>query len=134
MVSGRYCILLKRNFFFGGLMKFHAFFVSRYMSFLKCISGSRVQLAGLPPSEAAAKQHSLRTYLQVQSCMGRDLSATEYGWKRSAVGLIPIESSLPTAPQQVLKLISDECKELFLYFVFFSSQNINILELCRLYQ
>ena len=59
----------------------------RYECFLKCVTGNRSQLSGLPPSKAAAREHSLRVYLQVQTWLGRTLDPSEWGWERTGDGL-----------------------------------------------
>ena len=43
--------------------------------------GATFTLAAFPPTSAAARQHSLRTYLQVQQWLGRDIPTTGWGWK-----------------------------------------------------
>ena len=43
--------------------------------------GATFTLAAFPPTSAAARQHSLRTYLQVQQWLGRDIPPTGWGWK-----------------------------------------------------
>ena len=43
--------------------------------------GAIFTLAAFPPTSAAARHHSLLTYLQVQQWLGRDLPPTEWGWK-----------------------------------------------------
>ncbi|KAK3886485.1 hypothetical protein Pcinc_009355 [Petrolisthes cinctipes] len=55
----------------------------RYLAYKKAISrtslGSTFQLSTLPPTSAAAKQHSFRTYLAVQEWMGNHMEPTEWG-------------------------------------------------------
>ena len=70
---------------------------------------SSFQLAILPPTSAAAKQHSFRTYLTVQEWMGRFLQPTDWGWKLEDI-LTPIDSDRPLAPEILLNMISCECK------------------------
>ena len=57
--------------------------VFRYIAYNKAISrtslSSTFQLATLPPTSAAAKQHSFRTYLTIQEWMGRPLQPTAWG-------------------------------------------------------
>ena len=69
--------------------------------------GATFTLAAFPPTSAAARQHSLWTYLQVQQWLGRDLPSAEWGWKYHNNSLIPIATDLLAAPQ---KLISCNCK------------------------
>ena len=73
--------------------------------------GATFTLAALPPTSAAARQQSLRTYLQVQQWFGRDLPPTEWGWKYHNNSLIPIATDLPAAPQKLMKVISCNCKK-----------------------
>ena len=73
--------------------------------------GAKFTLANLPPTSAAARQHSLRTYLQVQQWLGKDPSPTEWGWKTHNNNLLlPLPTDLPPAPQKLMKLISCNCK------------------------
>ena len=73
--------------------------------------GATITLAALPPTSAAARQHSLRTYLQVQQWFGRDFPPTGWGWKYHNNSIIPIATDLPAAPQKLMKLISCNCKK-----------------------
>ena len=58
---------------------------------------------------ATARQHSLRTYLQLQQWLGRDLPPTEWGWKYHNNSLTLIDTDLPAAPQKLMKVISCNC-------------------------
>ena len=71
---------------------------------------SSFQLASLPPTTAAAKQHSFRTYHTVQEWLGRPLNPTDWGWKLEDI-LIPEETEKPIAPDCLLNMISCGCKE-----------------------
>lgn len=62
------------------------------------------QLASLPPTEDAAKMHSLRVYHQVQSWLGNTPPADKWGWHRNPK-LSPIRSTLGPAPSKVLNSI-----------------------------
>ena len=66
-------------------------------------------LVSLPPTTAAARQHSYRVYLQVQQWLGRYLPPTEWGWKTDEHNLIVIGTDQPAAPQTLLKLVSCGC-------------------------
>ena len=66
-------------------------------------------LATLPLTSAAARHHSLRTYLQVQQWLRKDLPI-EWGWKSHTNSLLPIPTDLHAAPQKFMKLISCGCK------------------------
>lgn len=46
----------------------------RYQCFAKNVSNNKNVLLGLPPSEAAAKEHSFRVYYQVQTSLGNKKS------------------------------------------------------------
>ena len=67
----------------------------------------------LPPTVGAAKQHSLRAYLQIQDwillkTMSRD--PTKYGWYVTSAGTYePILTDNPIAPKNLVKLVSCNC-------------------------
>ena len=66
----------------------------------------------LPPTSAAAAQHSLRVYWQIQSWMGHDLYCTEWGWYYSDQGEYkPVISTLPYAPAVLAERIKCNCKK-----------------------
>ena len=67
-------------------------------------------LATLPPTSAAAKQHILRTYLQVQQWIGKELEPTDWGWRVYMDTLIPVPTDQPPAPEHLLYLVSCKCK------------------------
>ena len=71
---------------------------------------SSFQLAGLPPTSAAAKQHSFRTYLAVPGWTGNSLQLTEWGWKLENNILSPVKTQHPIAPDTLLNIISCGCK------------------------
>ena len=85
----------------------------RYTAYKQAISrtylSSSFQLASLPPTSAAAKQHSFRTDHTVQEWMGRPLQPTAWGWKLEDI-LIPVETDHPIAPDCLLNMISCGCK------------------------
>ena len=67
----------------------------------------------LPPTESAAENHGLRVHLQVAQWASLDefcLNPTEWGWKQSKNGLVPILTDLPVAPTDILKFIICNCK------------------------
>ena len=76
----------------------------------KCPSHSKMQLAALQPTSAAAKQHSMRAYHQVQHWLGCDLPPTDWGWDLVNGNLHPVLTSQPPAPDSLLNLISCNCK------------------------
>ena len=67
--------------------------------------GATFTLAALPPTSSVARQHSLRTYWQVQQLLGRDLPPAEWGWKYHNNSLITIATDLPATPPKLMKLI-----------------------------
>lgn len=81
----------------------------RYQCFVKTLSRSTFTLSSLPPTDAAARFHSLRTYLQVQKWLGIDLPPTDWGWKKTENGLAPIATNKDPAPPDLLNIISCKC-------------------------
>jgi len=66
-------------------------------------------LASLPPTQAAARHHSLRTYHQIQLWIGNEKNPLHWGWKISKYGLLPITTNKDPAPQSVLNTVSCKC-------------------------
>ena len=58
----------------------------------------RFQLASIPPTSAAARQHCYRVYLKTQEWMGHNMPPTEWGWQVIDQTLIPIATDQPLAP------------------------------------
>ncbi|GBL90244.1 hypothetical protein AVEN_130356-1 [Araneus ventricosus] len=83
----------------------------RYTCFTKSAYKSKFNISSLPPTEAAARQHSFRTYHQVQQWYGNEQNAEQWGWNRNKNGLIPVSTLEPPAPETLLKLISCKCKK-----------------------
>ena len=71
---------------------------------------SSFHLESLPPTSAAAEQHSYRTYLTVHEWMGNTLPPTEWGWKLQDSYLEPVTTDMPVAPEVLLTMISCGCK------------------------
>lgn len=71
---------------------------------------SKFVLASLPPTSAAAREHSFRVYLQVQRWLGMQYEATDFGWKLHNGNLVPVTTSEPAVPEDILNLISCNCK------------------------
>ena len=71
---------------------------------------SKFDLATLPPTSAAARQHSYRVYHQVQQWRGIELQPTDWGWKQSQLCITPIPSLQEVAPVTLLQLVSCNCK------------------------
>lgn len=61
-----------------------------------------LDLASLPPTSAAAREHSLRVYHQMQAWRGNRLPPTEWGWKLEHGQHIPTTTLLPPAPNHLL--------------------------------
>jgi hypothetical protein len=71
---------------------------------------TRLQLSALPPTSTFAREHSLRTYHQVQDWLDNHLSPCEWGWKLHNNELHPVLTKQPPAPAKLLNLISCNCK------------------------
>lgn len=69
-----------------------------------------IDLASLPPTTEAARQHFYRAYLQVQHWLSNQLSPEEWGWKRGNDVLVPIQTTKEPADPKLLKLIFCQCK------------------------
>ncbi|KAK3917829.1 Chromosome-associated kinesin KIF4 [Frankliniella fusca] len=88
---------------------------ARYKAYVRKIAkksvASKIDLALLPPTSAAAIQHCLRVYHQVQAWLGRELPAVDWGWKLSPTGLlVPVTTTLLAAPSKVLESIACACR------------------------
>ncbi|KAG1678463.1 Multidrug resistance-associated protein 1 [Nymphon striatum] len=73
----------------------------------RCSPSSSFQLASLPPTSAAAKKHSYRTYHTVQEWMGNTLPPIEWGWRSHDGTLAPVETDKPVAPESLLNMDQD---------------------------
>ncbi|KAK3929008.1 putative cytosol aminopeptidase [Frankliniella fusca] len=84
---------------------------SRYELYLRiCDTKMNLpNLATLPPTSAAAEQHSYRVYLQVQQWLGNDLDPTAWGWRAENGTLVPIPTTLPPAPPELQSKLSCKC-------------------------
>ncbi|KAG1680650.1 Telomerase protein component 1 [Nymphon striatum] len=71
----------------------------------RCSPSSSFQLASLPPTSAAAKKHSYRTYHTVQEWMGNTLPPIEWGWRSHDGTLAPVETDRPVAPESLLNMV-----------------------------
>ncbi|KAK4874989.1 hypothetical protein RN001_011411 [Aquatica leii] len=76
---------------------------------VKQSAASLMDLSNLPPTKAATKQHSLRVYVQVQEWLGNSYPPTEWGWKLIQDQLFSIPTTLPFAPESLLRLIHCQC-------------------------
>lgn len=86
----------------------------RYKRFCEKVASktSHVKPQSLPPTSAAAKYHSLRVYFQVQEWKGSvsELHPTDWGWQECDGGFVPLQTSLPPAPEHLLKVIRCNCQ------------------------
>lgn len=74
-------------------------------------ASSKFTLETLPPTSAAARQHSFRAYHAVQQSQGNHLNPLEWGWVTDDDGdLIPVYTDTQVAPDRLLKMISCGCK------------------------
>ena len=65
----------------------------------------------LPPTSAATRYHSLRTYHQIQVWKGRnDLPAQNWGWAVKGNRLLAVHTDRPPAPERFLKVVRCKCK------------------------
>ncbi|KAE8752846.1 hypothetical protein FOCC_FOCC000584, partial [Frankliniella occidentalis] len=67
-------------------------------------------LESLPPTSAAARQHSFRTYHQIQMWLENELNPIEWGWKLENNQYIPVTTTNAAAPKELLELISCDCR------------------------
>ena len=63
----------------------------------------------LPPTSDAGRFHSQRVYLQVQTWIGNDMNATEWGWTLNGSTLKPYRMEQGAAPSSLLKVIRCNC-------------------------
>ncbi|KAL8561256.1 hypothetical protein ACOMHN_047112 [Nucella lapillus] len=70
-----------------------------------------LKVHSLPPTSAAAKNHSLRVYYQVQEWLSNSkLNKLDWGWKKVDNRLVPVTTDLPPAPAHILSIIRCGCK------------------------
>ena len=66
-------------------------------------------MSQLPPTEDATSHHSLRVYIRIQTWLGNDLNALDYGWTRdNEAKLVPI--ILQSAPVPAYLGTTESCK------------------------
>ena len=85
----------------------------RYSMFSRKAVVGLIKPETLPPTEGAATQHSLRTYLQTQDWLALEsmsLDPCGYGWTIGAHGFEPVPTLDPIAPEELLHFISCNCK------------------------
>lgn len=66
-------------------------------------------IAVLPPTKAALRQHFLRVYYQVQEWIGNKLNRLEWGWISKNSMLVPNTGVLEVAPEFIMNLIFCNC-------------------------
>lgn len=81
----------------------------RFHLFQKSLKRTHAKLESLPPTSAAAAQHSFRCFYQVQFWKGNPLNPEKWGWTRINGLLEPIRTTLPPAPDEILNLVSCAC-------------------------
>lgn len=69
----------------------------------------QVELARLPPTIDAAREHLYRVYLQIQLWRGKRLNPQNWGWKEDNGKLYPVFTKKPPAPDTLLKVINCAC-------------------------
>ena len=88
--------------------------VKRHQLYLRTIAKQKVcakfDLATLPPTSAAARQHSFRVYHQVQQWRGVALNPTDWGWRLKDGRLTPLHTLREPAPESLLHLITCNCR------------------------
>ena len=85
----------------------------RYICFNKLVSqaSAAVVLSKLPPTIEAARQHSRRTFYQVQTWRGNSLKPSDWGWKLINKSLVPIYTTKGPAPEKIVSLIACGCNK-----------------------
>lgn len=88
---------------------------SRYSFYLKAVAKmslkSKFNMASLPPISDAAEQHSYRTCYQIKKWLGdKNIGATDWGWSQTNNMLFPVHSNKPPAPEEIINLVSCNCK------------------------
>lgn len=81
----------------------------RYQCFCRYAAKQRMNLASLPPTEDAARQHSYRVYHQVQLWQGVEKTPESWGWRKMDKILCPNPTNIAAAPDALLKMISCKC-------------------------
>lgn len=80
---------------------------------IKVMTSSKfVEVHTLPPTSDAAKYHVLRTFYQVKQWTGSvdSMDVQEWGWVVQGNLCLPIRSTKPPAPEELLKTIYCRCK------------------------
>nr|CAH7731434.1 unnamed protein product [Callosobruchus chinensis] len=83
----------------------------RYTGFVRSLTKSKYNLASLPPTEAAAREHSPRVYHQVQQWKVIMKQPASWRWRQWTKGLQSIPTTLEAAPTELLRIISCKCEK-----------------------
>lgn len=102
----------------------------RYNHFAKSMTKSKFNLACLPPSAEAVRQHSYRSYHQIQQWQGNEMLPTEWGWRFRDIHLEPIMTLLEAAPKDILNMISCRCKNVCKFNCTCKKSGLNCSTLC----
>lgn len=81
----------------------------RFHCFAKSVTKIKPDIALLPPTEGASRQHFFRVFHQVQKWLGNELSPETWGWKRVQDCFDPIRTLDSIAPETLLNLIFCKC-------------------------
>ena len=83
----------------------------RYKHFCEKVATnvSHVHPQTLPPTSAAANNHSLLVYFQVQEWKGNELNLLEWVWEKRDGRLMPVHTDLTPAQDKLLKVIRCNC-------------------------
>ncbi|CAG2202663.1 unnamed protein product [Mytilus edulis] len=73
---------------------------------------TQAEVHTLPPTSNAAQFHILRAFYQMKVWIGEDvnLNVKDWGWLIDGNMYLPVRSSLPPAPEELLKTIYCRCK------------------------
>ena len=93
----------------GNLNILHKELYVRLLSKTKLTSD--FDLAILPPTSCAAKQHAFRAFHTLQQWKGVHLDPCEWGWYRDIDGIKPHLSTKPPIPDSLANIISCGCKK-----------------------
>ena len=81
----------------------------RHQLYLRTIAKQKVcakfDLATLPPTSAAARQHSFMVYYQVQQWHGVELQVADRGWRLESGRLRPVPTLREPAPDNLLHML-----------------------------
>ena len=64
---------------------------------------SLIDCSSLPPTSAAAENHSYRVFHQIQTWLDNDIKATNWGRKLSKGENVPVSTLLPVAPAELIR-------------------------------